>query len=137
MSVELISVLIAVLAIGATLAGLILTSNRGLRQDMRLLATVALLAAGCTPNQPPPDQTVDKAGNATLRESVSDSQPIQEPTIPDDMSYSIIDSTATAGIKRSLDVRLNKRVAEDTLRAMALKLKSQDSRDYDRTFITY
>ena len=35
MSVELISVLIAVLAIGATLAGLILTSNRGLRQDMR------------------------------------------------------------------------------------------------------
>ena len=32
MSVELISVLIAVLAIGATLGGLILTSNRGLRQ---------------------------------------------------------------------------------------------------------
>ena len=37
MSVELISVLIAVLAIGATLAGLILTSNRGLRQDMAKL----------------------------------------------------------------------------------------------------
>ena len=35
MSVELISVLIAVLAIGATLAGLILTSNRGLRKDIR------------------------------------------------------------------------------------------------------
>ena len=35
MSVELISVLIAVLAIGATLAGLILNSNRGLRQDVR------------------------------------------------------------------------------------------------------
>ena len=34
MSVELISVLVAVLAIGATLAGLILTSNRGLRKDM-------------------------------------------------------------------------------------------------------
>ena len=33
MSVELISVLVAVLAIGATLAGLILTSNRGLRKD--------------------------------------------------------------------------------------------------------
>ena len=31
MSVELISVLVAVLAIGATLAGLILTSNRALR----------------------------------------------------------------------------------------------------------
>ena len=35
MSVELISVLFAVLAIGATLAGLILTSNRGLRKDIR------------------------------------------------------------------------------------------------------
>ena len=35
MSVELISVLVAVLTIGAALAGLILTSNRGLRQDMR------------------------------------------------------------------------------------------------------
>ena len=37
MSVELISVLVAVLAIGATLAGLILTSSRGLRQDMAQL----------------------------------------------------------------------------------------------------
>ena len=35
MSVELISVLVAVLAIGATLAGVILTSVRGLRQDIR------------------------------------------------------------------------------------------------------
>ena len=37
MSVELISVLVAVLAIGVTLAGVILTSNRGLRQDMAQL----------------------------------------------------------------------------------------------------
>ena len=34
MSVELISVLVAVLAIGVAQSGLILTSNRGLRQDM-------------------------------------------------------------------------------------------------------
>ena len=34
MSGELISVLIAVLAVGATLGGLILTGNRGLREDM-------------------------------------------------------------------------------------------------------
>ena len=32
---------------------------------------------------------------------------------------------------------MNKRVAEDTLHTIALKLKSQDSRDYDRTFIIY
>ena len=37
MSVELISVLIAMLAVGATLGGLILTGNRGLLQDMRRL----------------------------------------------------------------------------------------------------
>ena len=35
MSIELISVLVAVVAIGAALAGVILTSIRGLRQDMR------------------------------------------------------------------------------------------------------
>ena len=35
LSVELISVLIAVLAVGATLGGLILTGNRGLRQDVQ------------------------------------------------------------------------------------------------------
>ena len=34
MSVELISVLVAVLAIGVAQSGLILTSNRGLREDM-------------------------------------------------------------------------------------------------------
>ena len=34
MSVELISVLVAVVAIGVAQVGLILTSNRGLRQDM-------------------------------------------------------------------------------------------------------
>jgi len=61
----------------------------------------------------------------------------QTPTIPDDVSYSIIDSSAVPGIKRSLDVRLNKKVSERTLRALALKLKSQDSRKYERTFIVY
>ena len=35
MSVELVSVLVAVLAVGVALGGLILTGNRGLRQDMR------------------------------------------------------------------------------------------------------
>ena len=35
MSIELIGVLVAVLTVGAALAGLILSSSRGLRQDMR------------------------------------------------------------------------------------------------------
>ena len=39
MSVELISVLVAMAAIGVGLAGLILATNRGLRQDMARMET--------------------------------------------------------------------------------------------------
>jgi len=59
------------------------------------------------------------------------------PTIPADVTYSIIDSDTYLDYKRSLEVRLNKKVSEDTLRAIAIKLKSQDSRHYERTFISY
>ena len=34
MSIELVGILIAILAVGATLAGMILAGSRGLRQDM-------------------------------------------------------------------------------------------------------
>lgn len=64
-------------------------------------------------------------------------QEFQEATIPSDVTFLIIDSSTIPGIKRSLDVRLNKEVSEIALRAIALKLKSEDSRSYDRTFMTY
>lgn len=64
-------------------------------------------------------------------------QRLQKPIIPDDVSYSILDSSTVPGIKRSLDVRLNKKVSEKILHTIALELQSQDSRHYDRTFITY
>lgn len=59
------------------------------------------------------------------------------PGISADVTYSIIDSDTFLDYKRSLDVRLNKKVSEETLRAIALKLKAQDSRNYERTFICY
>ncbi len=59
------------------------------------------------------------------------------PIIPADVSYSVIDTNIVPGIKRSLDVRLNKKVSEDVLRAIALELKANDSLQYDRTFIVY
>ncbi len=59
------------------------------------------------------------------------------PIIPADIPYSVIDTDIVPSIKRSLDVRLNKKVSEDVLRAIALELKSNDSRQYDRTFIVY
>ncbi len=57
--------------------------------------------------------------------------------IPSDVSFSVIDSETIRGIKRSLVVRLNKGVSEETLRAIALELKARDSRHYDHTFMSY
>jgi len=57
--------------------------------------------------------------------------------IPTDVSYTVIGTETVPHIKRSLDVRLNKKVSEDVLRAIALELKSNDSNRYARTFIVY
>ena len=59
-----------------------------------------------------------------------------QPQIPVDVSYEII-KIDTADITRSLDVQLNKRVSEDVLRIIALELKAQEPRSYERTFILY
>jgi hypothetical protein len=40
-------------------------------------------------------------------------------------------------IKRSVDVRLNRRVSTDVLRAIALEIRAKDGRPYQRTFILY
>ena len=58
-------------------------------------------------------------------------------SIPSDVTYSVIDSHKLLDIKRSLSIRLNKKVSEETLHAIAHKLKSQDSKTYERTFIVY
>ena len=57
--------------------------------------------------------------------------------IPTDVSYTVIGTETVPHIKRSLDDRLNKKVSEDVLRAIALELKSNDSNRYARTFIVY
>ncbi len=54
-----------------------------------------------------------------------------------DVTYSIIKSDILPGIKRSLDVRLSRKVSETALRGIALKLKAQDPRRYEHTFICY
>ncbi|MCK4342810.1 MAG: ABC transporter permease [Phycisphaerae bacterium] len=58
-------------------------------------------------------------------------------TIPNDVTYTIIKKYVLRSIKRSLDVRLNRKVSEDVLRAIALQLKDSDPNTYDRTFICY
>ena len=61
----------------------------------------------------------------------------QAPVVPATATYSIIQTNIVTGIRKSIDVRLDEEVTEDALRAIALELKSGDSRHYERTFIVY
>ena len=61
----------------------------------------------------------------------------QAPVIPADITYSVIQTNIVTGIRKSIDVRLEKEVSEASLRAIALELRSGDSRHYERTFIIY
>ena len=95
-----------------------------MRHVLILIAMTGLVAAGCG----------DSRQSATSEDA---SSAAQMTTIPDDVGYSVIASDEVPGTKRSLDIRLNKKVSEDVLRAIALALKSQESREYDRTFMAY
>jgi len=61
------------------------------------------------------------------------------PSIPSDVSYSVISSRIIPRVinNRSLEIRISRRVPQDVLRAIALKIKSEDSRTYERTMIAY
>jgi len=58
-------------------------------------------------------------------------------SIPKDVTYTIIDETRRSPIKRKLDIRLNRKVSQEVLKSIAMKLKSSDSKSYERTFIFY
>lgn len=57
--------------------------------------------------------------------------------IPKDVTYTIIDENTILGVKRSLDLRLNRKVSMEVLKSIAMKLKNLDSNKYERTFIEY
>lgn len=86
------------------------------------LAVFIFLLAGCENSTPAP---------------VGQLQPSAERTIPKDVTYTIIGTDILPGIKRSLDIRLNRKTSEDVLRLIAIKLKNADEREYQRTFIVY
>ena len=58
-------------------------------------------------------------------------------SIPKDLNYEIINSSRIGGIKCSLEVRLRRKVAKDTLRALAVTLRDAQPRRYKRMFISY
>ena len=111
------------------------------------LAAATLLACAQGPSQSDIQATVEAAVQATAEASgpifveitvtpvpTPDANP---PTLTPLPAYSVIATDVVPGIKRSLDVRLGKKVSEEELRAIAIELKSNDSRQYDRTFIVY
>lgn len=57
--------------------------------------------------------------------------------IPSDIEYHIIKDTSQQGVKRVVQVRLNKRVSENVLKDIALKIKQINAGTYKRTFIGY
>ena len=77
--------------------------------------------------------------SATITAAFAAAKPLasQASVIPADVSYVVIQAKIVSGIRKSIDVRLKKKVSDATLRAIALELKSGDSRHYERTFIVY
>ncbi len=104
-----------------------------MRHVLAILTIISLATIGCMDSrQPANSQRPSPSASAPQHSPKPPPQPI-----PDDVSYSVIGSDVLPGRKRRLDIRLNKRVSEETLRTIALDLKSQDSRDYDRTYMAY
>ena len=59
-------------------------------------------------------------------------------TKPSEITYSIICSEILPdNKKRALKIQLSRKVSEGTLRDISLRLKAQDPRSFDRTFIEY
>jgi hypothetical protein len=56
---------------------------------------------------------------------------------PSDVQLTILDSDIIPSIKRSIDVRLSRKVSANELEAIGRKLKADDRRSYERTFIGY
>jgi len=62
---------------------------------------------------------------------------IPSSTIPTDVTYTVIEDRKRPGIKRVVEIRLNKRVSEETLTVIARRVRASDNGFYERTFIGY
>ena len=100
-----------------------------------------LLAAGCgdAPSTPAPSNSQSASAPLTTATTQTKAAPVSTPSsaIPDDVTYTVINETKLPGIKRSVDIRLNKPVSEHMLTAIAKTVKASDSTNYERSFIGY
>ena len=102
------------------------------KEELVEVREVAARAAESEPKLPngfmsrTPDGGADSLGTST-----------PSSTIPADVTYTVIDETKVPGIKRGVEIRLNKHVSEDTLTAIAKEVKASDNSTYERTLIAY
>lgn len=90
---------------------------------MKNLSVVMLfLVAACGESDAPPPGAVEHGAIGAISADV-DVDVLEENNIP--------------GVRRSLDVRLSRRMSEAELRRIAEELKARDPNPYDRTFIVY
>lgn len=113
-----------------------------MRMLIHIAAPVLIFVAGCGDNTSPQrsDSSAPPTRTAPNPQTTVTSPPQEQPTatpIPKDLTYTIINKNIVPGIKRGLDIRLNKKVSEDVLKSIAMKLKNSDSNSYERTFIGY
>lgn len=105
------------------------------RPSVLLVLTVAafgLLSAACREAPPPPRGSEPSAPSATAEESLSAQSPI-----PDDLQYEVINESTAGDARRSLDVRLSRKVEAEVLEALAIRLRDLATRRYARTYIVY
>ncbi|MCK4694738.1 MAG: hypothetical protein KAT74_03200 [Candidatus Cloacimonetes bacterium] len=74
--------------------------------------------------------------NLGIQVVVADNSESNNKTL-EDVTYNIIQENKIPDIKRSVDIRINRRVSKDELREIALTIKAKDKSGYDRTFICY
>jgi hypothetical protein len=58
-------------------------------------------------------------------------------SIPNDVTYKIIEDKRVSNVKRTVYVDISKKVAPDVLEAIAYNIKEADRKSYQRTFIFY
>ncbi len=102
-----------------------------------LLTSVLMSTAGTVPlkQQGASDQTaptVDRIASTPMEQT----SPVESAAMRD-FEYVIVGEDTMLNYKRSLDVRLSKKVSERELRSLAYELKNSDPTTYERTFIGY
>ena len=108
------------------------------RNTMRITTTIGYLISatalifvinsGCA------DSTPKSEATDTTKQSLGTAQVSSSTGIP---KYTIIEDENLAHFKRSVDVRLSKKVSEEALHSIALEIKKLDRQEYDRTFMCY